>query len=90
MTSQIMLTGPDGQLLEEEEKEEDGRRAISNDVLSLAGLTISLLMEGVWCLCLERDTLPPLMTEEVKGLNTYSLQPVQCIPAGLSTAANCS
>ena len=90
MTSKVMLTGPDGQLTEEEE-EEDGRRAISNGVLSLAGLTISLLMEGVWCLCLERDTLPPLMTGEVKGLNTY-VPPIQCnaLPAGLSTAANCS
>ena len=68
-----MLTSPDGQLTEDEE--EDGRRmAISNGVLSLAGLTISLLMEGVWCLCLERDTLLPLTTGEAKGLNTYSLQ----------------
>ena len=78
VTSKVMLTGPDGQLTEEEE--EDGRRAISNGVLSLAGLTISLLMEGVWCLCLERDTLPPLMTGEVKGLNTYvPSNPVHCI-----------
>ena len=89
MTSKVMLTGPDGQLTEEEE--EDGRRAISNGVLSLAGLTISLLMEGVWCVCSESDTLPPLMTGEVKGLNTY-VPPIQCnaLPAGLSTAANCS
>ena len=63
-----MLTGPDGQLTEGWWKAPSKRRG----VVSLAGLTMSLLMEGVWCLCLERDTSPPLMTMEAKGLNTHS------------------
>ena len=64
-----ILTGPEGQLPEDVvcwRTVPEGTR-----VLSLAGLTMSLLMEGVWCLCLERDTLPPLMPLEVKGLKTH-------------------